>query len=253
MNESNATESVQQHSILKSIVLHLLPGVLILAVYIMGASFAMRWKPSLALLTALNLAIILVLIPFELGYLFYQGKKKNNKLSLKGVVLYRERIPFWQYAVFVPILLIWAVFCFAIISPPTEEFLIKTFFAWLPNWLIPSPVDTAQFSAEPAFALIGLLSLVLQTIAGPIVEELYFRGYLLPRISYLRGWAPVVNVVLFSLYHFFTPWQNPARVLALLPLVYVVQWRRNIYLSIVLHVVLNVVGPALIALLSGGF
>jgi hypothetical protein len=252
MDENRTSVSVQQHSILESIVLHLLPGVLILAAYIIAASFAVRWRPPLAPLVALSLAIVLVLIPFELGYLFYQGKKKNNKLSLKDVVLYQERLPFWQYVVFVPILLIWAVFCFGIISPPVEHFLIRSLFSWLPSWLIPSPVDPARFSTDPVLGLVALLSLVLQGVGGPIVEELYFRGYLLPRISYLKGWAPLVNVVLFSLYHFFTPWQNPARVLALLPVVYVVQWRRNIYLSIVFHLVLNVIGPTLIALLGGG-
>lgn len=30
-----------------------------------------------------------VLIPFELGYLLYQGKKRNGNLSLRGIVLYR--------------------------------------------------------------------------------------------------------------------------------------------------------------------
>jgi hypothetical protein len=30
---------------------------------------------------------------------------------------------------------------------------------------------------------------------------------LLPRISRFGGWAPLINTVLFSLYHFFTPWQ----------------------------------------------
>jgi hypothetical protein len=39
------------------------------------------------------------------------------------------------------------------------------------------------------------------------VEEYYFRGYLLPRLSRFGSLAPVINVALFSLYHFFTPWQ----------------------------------------------
>jgi len=30
--------------------------------------------------------------------------------------------------------------------------------------------------------------------------------------------------VLFSLYHFFTPWQNVGRILGLLPMVYAVWW-----------------------------
>jgi membrane protease YdiL (CAAX protease family) len=41
------------------------------------------------------------------------------------------------------------------------------------------------FSAIPAFALLVRFGayLILDGFAGPIVEELYFRGYLLPRLS----------------------------------------------------------------------
>lgn len=98
--------------------------------------------------------------------------------------------------------------------------------------------------------MIALASLPLQAIIGPIVEELYSRGYLLPRLSYLKAWAPLINTVLFSLYHLFTPWQNPARVLALLPAVYLVRRKRNIYLAIAFHIALNLVGQGLIAVVS---
>ena len=76
-------------------------------------------------------------------------------------------------------------------------------------------------------------------IVGPVVEELYFRGYLLPRIAWLGRWAPVLNTVLFSLYHFFTPWANVGRIVALLPMVYTAWWKRNIYLSMAVHVLWN--------------
>jgi membrane protease YdiL (CAAX protease family) len=73
-----------------------------------------------------------------------------------------------------------------------------------------------------------------------VVEELYFRGYLLPRISRFGAWAPLINMVLFSLYHFFTPWQNLGRIVGLLPMVYTVWWKRSIYVSIAVHVLGNV-------------
>ena len=50
-------------------------------------------------------------------------------------------------------------------------------------------------------------------IIGPTVEELYFRGPLLPRIDRLGAWAPVLNSGLFALYHFWSPWQLPVRLL----------------------------------------
>lgn len=54
--------------------------------------------------------------------------------------------------------------------------------------------------------------------------------------------APLINVLLFSLYHLWTPWQNLERIVALLPLVYVSWWKKNIYLSMIAHVLLNTLG-----------
>lgn len=73
-----------------------------------------------------------------------------------------------------------------------------------------------------------------------MVEELYYRGYLLPRVSRLGKWAPLINTVLFSLYHFTSLWQNPSRIIAFLPMVYAVWWKRNIYLGILVHCALIV-------------
>jgi uncharacterized protein len=90
-----------------------------------------------------------------------------------------------------------------------------------------------------ALLLTWALGLVLNAFAAPVVEELYFRGYLLPRISRFGALAPVINVALFSLYHFFTPWQNVGRIVRLLPMVYAVWWKRNIRIGIVVHVLGN--------------
>lgn len=229
---------VEQHSISRSVVLHLLPGVLISAFYFLVAPLVVELAfPSLF---ALLLAIPVVLIPFELGYLLYEGTRKDGTLSLKGAVLYRERLPVWQYIVLVLPSLFWAIFLFLVFSPPVDSFLIETFFSWVPDFATQHP-DMSQPS-QPALMTMLIMGFVFNGIAGPVVEELYFRGYLLPRISRLGACAPLVNVVLFSLYHFFTPWQNLTRILALLPLVYAVWWKRNIYLSVITHCALNVIG-----------
>jgi len=64
---------------------------------------------------------------------------------------------------------------------------------------------------------------------------MYFRGYLLPRISRFGAWAPVINTVLFSVYHYFALGQNVGRIVGLLPMVYAAWWKRNIYVSIGAH------------------
>ncbi|MHC4434027.1 MAG: CPBP family intramembrane glutamate endopeptidase, partial [Planctomycetota bacterium] len=81
----------ERHSIVKSLVLHLLPGLLILAFYIVGA----RLSPTLGLPTLffLYLATVIVMIPCELGYMLYLGRKQTGRLSLKGIVLYRKAMP----------------------------------------------------------------------------------------------------------------------------------------------------------------
>jgi hypothetical protein len=59
--------------------------------------------------------------------------------------------------------------------------------------------------------------------------------------------------VLFSIYHFFSPWQNLIRILALLPMTFIAQWKKNIFIGMWQHVLLNTIGVLLIIvlLLSG--
>ncbi|MCG8513595.1 MAG: CPBP family intramembrane metalloprotease [Halanaerobiales bacterium] len=231
----------EQHSIKKTAILHLLPGLLLLLFFIIMAP--LLHKLGLPSMFTIYLAALLILIPFELGYLFYLGKKENNRFSLKGIVLCREKIPIWQYFVLVPVLTGWSIICFAFIAPPIDSYLIKTFFSWLPHWFfLDDFVNNISLYSKSVVIATWVLGLVLNGIGAPIVEELYFRGYLLPRIACLKRWGPLVNVLLFSLYHFFTPWQNPVRILALLPMVYVVWWKKNIYLAIFTHCLVNIGG-----------
>jgi membrane protease YdiL (CAAX protease family) len=76
-------------------------------------------------------------------------------------------------------------------------------------------------------------------VIGPVVEELYFRGYLLPRIDRFGRGAPVLNAVLFSLYHLWTPWQNIGRILGLLPWIFAVWRKRSLTLSMAVHISVN--------------
>lgn len=229
------------HAILHNIAMSLVPGFLILLFFILFAPLANRL--GLPSILVIFIAIPLVLVPFELGYLYLQGKKLNDRFSLKGIVLFKEKIPIWQFFVLIPLLFLWAAFCFGVIATKIDPFFIDNFFRWLPSWFFINGF-TQNIGQYPKVVLLVtiVLGLVFNGLVGPIVEELYFRGYLLPRLKQIGGWAPLVNILLFSLYHFFTPWQNITRILALLPLVYAVWWKRNIYIGIITHCALNTVG-----------
>jgi uncharacterized protein len=233
-------QHLQSLSIWQTLGLHLIPGILITVFYFLSAPLVMSVGYPAEM--ALFLAILIILIPFELGYLLYQAHKQSDRFSLPSIIVYREPLSFWQYLVAVPILLGWSLAAFVLL-PSLDDFFLRTFFAWLPAWSNPATflASISQYSRSVLLVTFGV-GLVLNGIAGPLVEELYFRGYLLPRIPASRVWAPLINVLLFSLYHFFSPWQNVTRIVAVIPLVYAVSWKRNIYLSILTHCLLNTVG-----------
>lgn len=230
------TVDIKQHTIGQSIVLHLLPGILTGAFYYAIAQpIRNMGYPSLA---AITLAAIVILIPFELGFLLYQGKKKNGALSLEGIVLYRQQIPLWQYLVWVPVIFILVGLIFIGLTPVSS--FLETMFTWLPEALRLDMVPSGEFSKS---VLINtyLLAFIFIVLIAPTVEELYFRGYLLPRMPRLKGWTPILHSFLFALYHMWTPWMVITRTIGLLPLIYIVQRKKNIYLGIIIHCLANVI------------
>jgi len=240
-DRSTTDFEVVQHSLWQSIVLHLFPGALATGVYVLIAPPLMaRGFPALL---SLLIAVILIAIGIELGILLYQARKTNGRFSLQGVVPYRESIPLWQYPALIVPLVVWAFLVTGLLGP-ADSLIGETVFAWLPGWYYISNLD--QLAQFPRSTLIVVLALrVVLDGTWPIVEELYFRGYLLPRISRFGRWAPLINTVLFSLYHFWTPWQNLSRILFMLPIVYVTWWKRNVLIAIITHCTLNILGGLL--------
>jgi membrane protease YdiL (CAAX protease family) len=142
-------------------------------------------------------------------------------------------MPLWQYVAFYVALFVLA-FGVLLATAPLNRLLAEKVFSWLPDYLQPQ----WQPPTPPARALV-LLGLVLQVvidgILAPVMEEVYFRGYLLPRMGYLRGWAPAVNASLFAVQHFWQPYNCILIFLHSLPLTYVVWWKQNIYIAMLLH------------------
>ena len=222
-----------QHSPLKSLLLHLLPGFLIGLFYFAVLPLFHRWGyPSI---TALMSAVLVMLVPFELGYLYYQGYKKNGRLSLQGIVSYRSPISVWQYLIWVPVLFILVGIIFTVFKP-VDNFLQTHLFAWIP----PMQSGLQGGFSKSALILTYVMVAVLGAVVGPAVEEFYFRGYLLPRMEFAGKWASLLHSFLFALYHVFTPWMILTRTIGMLPLIYAVK-RRNLYISIIVHIFVNMI------------
>ena len=158
------------------------------------------------------LVCLFVLVPLELGILFWQGKKHNGKFSLAGIVLNREKTPLLQFALWTFAALAGAVLCFVVFG--ALDGALQKLFSWLPGWFFFNSEDLSGYSKN--LRIINWLGVFLVTgIIGPF---------------------------LFALYHFWSPWQLVSRFLAVLPLVYIVNWKKDLRIGVAAHWILNTVG-----------
>lgn len=231
---------MEQHSIPRTITLHLLPGLVALAVYLLAGP----WVIALGL--PVDFAVALLTLPaavilFEMGYLLYQARKRNGSLSLKGVVLYREPMPLWQYGVFVLLLVAWNAAVYMPLLELTSDWLKNALYFWAPGWFL-AESDLAQYPRNIALVM-AVVFIPAYTLFGAI-EELYFRGYLLPRISRLGAWTPLFSTLLFTVYHLDILQNSVSVFVGFLPIAYLTWWKKNVYLAVITHAAVNLIATS---------
>ena len=246
MSLSGATQpprAVEQLPLPTLLALFLVPGAIMTVVYVLIAPLVeTAGFPPIA---ALLIAILVVLLPIELGVVLRAGRGQPQRI--RSVVPFRRPLPIVDWLWLVPVLVVAAFVGFGL-SMAFEPAVIDSLFGWLPDWFVrPIDPDRVNDYSREVWLITLAAYFVLNGFAGPIVEELYFRGYLLPRMEWMGRWAPLVNVSLFSLYHFWSPWQIVGRILGFGPTVYAVRWKENVYLGMVVHCTLNTLGIILVA------
>jgi membrane protease YdiL (CAAX protease family) len=244
-----STDAYPQHSVLESTGLHIIPGILLTAVFILLKPFVERigYPPLMAFI----LAVLLVDIPLLLGIMYYQGKKLNGRYSLQGIVLYREKVPWLQFLI---IFLVGVVVLFGLstLVIPINGFLSQQLFSWLPDWVFMNDAGQYEAYAQSPLLVTFTLFLIVTGIALPWVEELYFRGFLMPRISRYKAWTPIISALLFALYHVWQLFDFTAIFLSGLVFAFTVWWKRDVRLGISLHVAANVLARIMIFFLLLG-
>ncbi|MDE0464005.1 MAG: type II CAAX endopeptidase family protein [Caldilineaceae bacterium] len=223
---------VEPHSLGKCLFLHLAPGLVNVAATLLG--FATFWNPSLPRELVFGVfTTVFVLIPVQIGYLYYLAKKRRNPgWSLEGIVEYDQPVSWSRYFIWVPAILVPTAIVFTALEPISRQLEalegVNIFAGY-------------QTTGESEFAGIVLIAhIVLGGLFVPTVEELYFRGYLLPRMpSQFGRFKPVAHSVLFALYHIDKPWLMPVRALGLLPLIYTTIHTNSVRPGIVAHCLVN--------------
>jgi CAAX protease family protein len=234
--------TVRQLPLPRLVALALVPGAAGTLVYIVlsGPIDA----AGLPRIDALLVAIVVAIIPIEVGILL--AARVRVRAVDEPLIPYREPMPVRSWLWLVPALVVSAVLASGLLMF-VDTAIAGGLFSWLPGWYLrPIDVDLARRYSTAAWTVSLIAYMVLNSLAGPIVEEFYFRGFLLPRMDRFGRWAPLLNATVFSLYHFWSPWQLLSRIAAVAPFVYAVRWRRNVYLGMAVHCSLNIIGGTLV-------
>ena len=187
-------------------------------------------------ISVLLMAEVLILAPIVLGHLALSAKKSASTFS--EIIPFQERL---SSRSFLKWFFIGLAGCFIVYVPlyPVGQLIKANWFAWLPEWYFNPSYGTDNVQLIANTFLLGIL---IDGFVGPVAEEFFFRGYLLPRMSFLKGWAPVVNGALFGMYHFWQP-HNVLGTMAVGIVLSFVAWKtKNVYVSMAVHCAINVLG-----------
>lgn len=228
---------------LRSLVaLHFVPAIAVFATYLVAASRLVPRgvPPSLVL----NVAFLTVGIPAMLLILRRRALIETGSHRISEVIKFRSPISIWAYVLLVPLFIAYAAVLSGLLSAPTGS-LQSAVDSRSPGWIVLPHLSAAR-TAIPAIIVL-LSALLVDGLLNPFVEEVYFRGYLLPRLSPLGLWAPAVHGVLFALAHLWQPHNIPFLILLVVPLYYVVWRLQNFYLAVAVHCLANLIGVVLSA------
>lgn len=224
----NADKEIR--SISKLIFLHLFPGIVLSIIYIFFLKMGiLSAYPKVVIL---GVSMIFSIIPIELGYLFYVAKKEEGTLNIFKILGLKGKLKVNLFILYsLSLIIVGAILLIAL--NPLSNYLLKTIFCWIPSWYN-FVQDMSVFSKNYIIIAI-LVSFFILTLIAPIIEELYFRGFLLVRMKWMGKYSVVFNVILFSVYHFYQPWLIIARIAAMLPLYYFVYKKDSLKLGILVH------------------
>ncbi len=216
------------------------PTILLTVSYIL-LGFVQETIPSLLLFFLLAMFI---LFPIELAILFNTSKKEFGRYSVRSAFVNQEKISWRKIFIYGVLLFGLAGIVSATVGPfenwittPISNKLaeiIPTYFDW-------NNIEYLRQYPKNMLILTCVFYGIFNILVGPIIEELYFRGYLTSKISRYGKWSPVIITVLFSLYHLWLPLQNIFRICAFLPVSYIAWKEKNIYISMVFHCLCNLI------------
>ena len=229
---------MKQFSKTKSLWLHFYPGILITLFFIIVAPImtANGLPPQLAMLTA----IIVVVVPVMLLHL-HRATKNEGLATISELIVYKNDISTGKIVLYALGMIVFAFLVYGATQPLNQVITDKLLF-WLPDWY--TIQDFSGYSKD-IIVITLIANLILNGIIAPFIEEIYFRGYLMPRMQSWGKLVPFMSAILFSLYHFWQPQVYLTLIIALMPMTYFTWKLKSLKLAIITHCGLNIIGALL--------
>ena len=240
MNASTISETerpaVEQLSLGRASLLQVAPGLPTLMAYaVFAALLVPRGWPNVV---ALMLAILVAEVPVSWAIMVRQVRKETGgRFALLHAFPWRRRVQLWVYLLVGLPLVLFSMIMIAGGGASVDQALLAGPFNWVPEWFAMRP-DPEMFTVLPRGRLLVVWALmpVSFVLVGGVTQELYSRGFLLPRMEAMGAAAPALNAALFAVFHLVAPYSWPTFFLMTLPWAYAVWWRRSVRIGLFIHI-----------------
>ena len=183
-----------------------------------------------------------ILLPMELGMIISASKKEYGTYTLKSALEGQEQLALWKIVLIAFVFVGIAGLLSAFVAPIENHIFSvarSNLLSNLPIGFDWTDYEYLKFFSKPIIIFTCVYYGIFNALIAPITEELFFRGYLTSHYKKQSSFTPILIAVLFSLYHFWLPFNNVFRILAFAPVAYVAYKKKNIYISICFHCLCN--------------
>lgn len=214
-----------------------------------GFRMALPWLVNSGYPKVLMWGIVASIMLFTfavIGFILVRKEAKKLNISLKERLLIKK-VSKRQWLICLGIMIIGIILAQAI-SPLINNFIELTGLSipnYMPFWLDPSinPIETDMEILSPNYSIrnnyVIVIVMTVTLILNILVEEIYFRAWLLPKMQSLGKWSWVVNGLLFALYHTFQLWLFPILVIISLSITLTVYLSKSILPAFTIHFIAN--------------
>lgn len=152
-----------------------------------------------------------LLVPVELGTILKASKREYGKYSLQGAFEGQEKSSIWKALMLAFVFFGIAGLLSAFIAPIENQVFAdirSSVLNSLPRGFDWTDYEYLKTFSTPILVITCVYYGVFNVLIGPITEELFFRGYLTSHYEKQTSFTPILVSVLFSLYHFWLPFNN---------------------------------------------